>query len=61
MSARRRWGVAVLLLALLLVIATFPMRLALGLSGATDAGITARDVRGSVWSGELVAASEKSQ
>jgi general secretion pathway protein N len=56
MSARRRWGIAALLLALILVIATFPMRLALGLSGATDAGITARDVRGSIWSGELVEA-----
>ena len=54
MSARRRWGIAALLLALVLIIATFPMRLALAWSGATDAGITARDVRGSVWSGELV-------
>lgn len=56
MSARRRWGIAALLLALILLIATFPMRLALGLSGATDAGITAREIRGSVWSGELVEA-----
>ncbi len=54
MSTRRRWGIAALLLALILIIATFPMRLALGLSGATDAGIMAREVRGSVWSGELV-------
>lgn len=54
MSAGRRWGIAALLLALILLIATFPMRLALAWSGATDAGITARDVRGSVWSGELV-------
>ncbi|AJA07788.1 type II secretion system protein N [Sphingopyxis fribergensis] len=54
MSARRRWGLAALLFALILIIATFPMRLALNLSGATDAGISARDVRGSVWSGELV-------
>lgn len=51
---RRRWVVAALLLALLLIVATFPMRLALALSGASDAGITAREVRGSVWSGELV-------
>lgn len=56
MSARRRWGIAALLLALILLIATFPMRLALGLSGATDAGITAREIRGSIWSGELVEA-----
>ncbi|MBB6427305.1 type II secretion system protein N [Sphingopyxis sp. JAI128] len=54
MSARRRWIVAAALFALLLLVATFPMRLALAWSGATDAGITARDVRGSVWSGELV-------
>lgn len=56
MSARRRWIVAAALLALLLLVATFPMRLALAWSGATDAGITARDVRGSVWSGELIEA-----
>lgn len=56
MSARRRWGIAALLLALILIIATFPMRLALAWSGATDAGVTAREVRGSVWSGELVEA-----
>ena len=56
MMPRRRWIVAALLLALLLIVATFPMRLALGLSGASDAGITAREVRGSVWSGELVEA-----
>ena len=56
MSAAKRWGVAALLLALILIIATFPMRLALGLSGATDAGVTAREVRGSVWSAELVEA-----
>jgi general secretion pathway protein N len=54
MSARRAWGAAALLLALILIVATFPMRLAFGLSGATDAGITAREVRGSIWSGELV-------
>lgn len=56
MMLRRRWIVAALLLALLLIVATFPMRLALGLSGASDAGITAREVHGSVWSGELVEA-----
>ena len=54
MSMRRRWAFAALLLALILIIATLPMRLALGWSGATDAGITAREIRGSVWSGELV-------
>jgi len=54
MSARRRWGIAALLFALILLIATFPMRLALAWSGATDAGITAREIRGSIWSGALV-------
>ncbi|RYD40799.1 MAG: type II secretion system protein N [Sphingomonadales bacterium] len=54
MNMRRRWAIAALLLASILIIATFPMRLALGWLGATDAGITARDVRGSIWSGELV-------
>ena len=56
MSTRQRWGIAALLLALILIMATFPMRLALAGSGATDAGVTAREVRGSVWSGELVEA-----
>lgn len=56
MTARRRWIIAGALLALLLIALTFPMRLALGLSGAGDAGISARAVRGSVWSGELVEA-----
>ena len=53
MSVRRRWGIAALLLALVLVIATFPMRLALAWSGAANAGVTAREIRGSIWSGEL--------
>ena len=56
MSARRRWGIAALLLALVLIIATFPMRLALAWSGATEAGVTAREIRGSIWSGELAEA-----
>ena len=54
MSARRRWIVAAALLELILLVATFPMRLALGWSGAGDAGVSARAVRGSVWSAELV-------
>lgn len=56
MSARRRWAIAALVLALVLLVATFPMQLALAWSGASDAGVTAREVRGSVWSGELVEA-----
>lgn len=54
MRARRRWALAALLFALLIAIATFPMRLALTWAGADDAGITARDVHGSIWSGMLV-------
>ncbi|WP_033075595.1 type II secretion system protein N [Sphingopyxis sp. MWB1] len=44
------------LVLLALVAATFPMRLALEWAGADRAGVTARAVRGSVWSGELVEA-----
>lgn len=54
MTGRRRWIVAAILFGLLLIVATFPMRLALALTGAGDAGVSAREVRGSVWSGELV-------
>ena len=56
MITRRGWIIAGVALALLLLIATFPMRLALAWSGASDAGVSAREVRGSVWSGELVEA-----
>lgn len=56
MNLRRRWIVGAALLALLLILVTFPMRLALGWSGAADAGVAARDVRGSIWSGELIEA-----
>lgn len=54
MSARRRWAIAAALLALLLIVATFPMRLALSLAGAADAGVSAREIRGSIWSGALI-------
>ncbi len=54
MNAHKRWVIAALLLALLLIAATFPMRLALGLAGASEAGISAREIRGSIWSGDLV-------
>ncbi|MGQ3100146.1 MAG: type II secretion system protein N [Sphingopyxis solisilvae] len=52
----RRWILAALLLAFVLIAATFPMRLALAMAAAGKAGVTAREVRGSVWSGELVEA-----
>src|SRR3546814_13362629 len=54
--ARRLWLGAALLLALMLIVLTFPMRLALAWADADDAGIAAREVRGSIWSGELVEA-----
>ena len=54
MRARRDWLIAAAAFALLLIIATFPMRLALGWSGAANAGVAVREVRGSIWSGELV-------
>jgi len=54
--ARRLWLGAALLLALMLIVLTFPMRLALAWAGAGEAGIAAREVRGSIWSGELVEA-----
>ena len=53
MNARRGWIVAAAAFALLLIAATFPMRLALVLAGAEQAGISARAVSGSVWAGEL--------
>lgn len=54
MNARRGWIIASAAFALLLIAVTFPMRLALALAGAEQAGISARAVSGSVWSGELV-------
>lgn len=54
--ARSLWLAAALLLALALIALTFPMRLALAWAGAGEAGIAAREVRGSIWSGELVEA-----
>lgn len=53
---RRGFIVAAVLIALILIAATFPMRLALTLAGAETSGLSARGVRGSVWSGELVEA-----
>lgn len=42
------------LAALVLGLATFPMRLALALGGSAAAGLSARSVSGSIWSGQLV-------
>lgn len=53
---RRRVVFAGVLIALILIGATFPMRLALSLAGAERSGLTAREVNGSVWAGELIEA-----
>jgi general secretion pathway protein N len=53
MMQRRIW-IAAALLAFILIVATLPMRLALVLAGARDAGLSARAVTGSIWSGQLV-------
>ncbi len=49
MTLRARWWTAAALFALLLIVATFPMRLALQLAGAGQSGFTAREVVGPVW------------
>ena len=53
---RRRVIAAAVLIAFAVIAATFPMRLALTLAGAERSGLSAREVRGSVWAGELVEA-----
>jgi general secretion pathway protein N len=45
---------AAVLTAVALGLATFPMRLALALGGSAAAGLSARSVSGSIWSGQLV-------
>src|SRR5690606_16174787 len=52
--APKRWIAAAAFLALLLIMASVPMRLALALSGVSEAGLSARTVEGSVWSAEIV-------
>lgn len=46
---KRRWLIAAVAFALLIIIATFPMRLALQLAGADKSGFTAREVVGPIW------------
>ncbi len=53
---RRRLIFAAVVIALILIVATFPMRLALAMAGAERSGLTAREVNGSVWDSELVEA-----
>lgn len=50
----RKWLVVALIAGLCLLILTFPLRLALGLAGAEAAGLSARSVSGSIWSGRLI-------
>lgn len=51
---KRGGMILLMLIALVVVLATFPLRLALGLAGAETAGLTARGVTGSIWSGRIV-------
>ena len=53
---RPRLMFVAVVIALILIVATFPMRLALAIAGADRSGLTAREVNGSVWAGELVEA-----
>src|SRR5690349_22609995 len=49
----RRWIIVSTAVAVLAVIAFFPLRLALGLSDLKSIGFTARQVEGSIWSGRI--------
>jgi general secretion pathway protein N len=49
----RRWIGIIAVAAIIFAIATFPLRLALAWSGAGDAGLSARGVTGSIWSGRV--------
>ena len=53
---RRRLIFAAVVIALTLIVVTFPMRLALAMAGAERSGLTAREVNGSVWDSELIEA-----
>lgn len=50
----RKLLVAALVAGLILLLVTFPLRLALAMAGAEAAGLSARSVTGSIWSGQLV-------
>ena len=49
----RRWVAMTVTIAIIAVIALFPLRLALGLSDLKSIGFTARQVEGSIWSGRV--------
>lgn len=54
--AMMRAGTGAAIFALAVVAASFPMRLALDMGDAAKAGLTARAVSGSIWSGHMAAA-----
>jgi general secretion pathway protein N len=49
----RRWIIVSVVVAVLAIVAFFPLRLALGLSDFKSIGFTARQVEGSIWSGRI--------
>jgi general secretion pathway protein N len=49
----RRWIAVTAAIAVLAVIALFPLRVALGLSDLASMGFTARQVEGTIWSGRI--------
>ncbi len=50
----RRWTLLALVVGLVLLVSTLPLRLVLGASGVAERGFAARAVTGSIWSGQLV-------
>lgn len=56
MATRKRALAGAAIFALAVVVASFPMRLALDMGDAAQAGLTARAVSGSIWSGHMAAA-----
>jgi general secretion pathway protein N len=54
--ARRQAMLGAALFVLVIAVLTFPLRLALDWGGAAQAGLSARAVSGSIWSGRLAAA-----
>ncbi|MDI1295077.1 MAG: type II secretion system protein N [bacterium] len=53
LTRSRRARIAILLLFALALIAFLPMRIALGLAGLERLGVSARDIRGTLWSGHI--------
>src|SRR3546814_2396727 len=53
LSLSRRARMALMVVFLLGLLLFFPLRLAAGLAGTERMGISARDVRGSIWGGRI--------